>query len=400
MSTAEDSRRPAAIAFVITSTDFGGTEEFLDQLAARLDRTRFEPVVVSLRAPGRVAEAMAARGVAVETLGMSGRPRPSELLAGARRLARLFDRRQVELVHSFLYRGNVVAMLAARRARRRPLAVWGQHSLIATSEGRLTAMAARWTLPLADRVVAVADAVRDMLVGVDHVPPERIEVIGNGVDSARFRPADGGAVRRALGLPPDAVVVGTVGRLVPEKGQRSLVEAVALGCRRGLPLALVVAGDGPERAALAALADRLGIGPRVHLLGFQRELPRLYPAFDLFVLSSLEEASPLALLEAMACGVPAVVTPVGGMPAIIDRGECGLLAASGAPGDLLRPIARLAAEPALRRCLGQAGRHRIEREYDLAVTVRRHEELYEAMLRGGAARQAVGEGPARWRATA
>jgi glycosyltransferase involved in cell wall biosynthesis len=381
-------RLPAAIAFVITTTDFGGTEEFLDQLVARLDPRRFAPVVFSLCPPGRVARQLAARGVAVETLGMSARARPRELLAGARRLARQLDERRVELVHSFLYRGNVVARGGARGPGRGAPAVWGQHSLIATSEGWLTAMAARWTRPLADRVVAVADAVRDALITIDHVTPERIAVIGNGVDSARFRPADGGLARRALGLAPEAVVVGTVGRLVPEKGQCHLLEAVALGRRRGLPLELVVAGEGPERAALTALAERLGIAGQVHLLGFQRNLQDLYPAFDLFALPSLEEASPIALLEAMACGLPAVVTPVGGVPAIVDRGECGLIVATASAGELARAIARLATEPALRRLLGKEARRRVEREYDLAVTVRRHEELYDAML--GTQREATG----------
>jgi glycosyltransferase involved in cell wall biosynthesis len=403
---------PVPVLFVITTTDFGGTESFLEQLVARLDRGRFQPLVCSLCPPGRAAQRMLDAGVPVETLGMAARPRPHQLLAAAWRLARLLDRRQVALVHALLYRANVVTALACRLSRRRPLMLWGQHSQIATSEGRWTATAARWTRPLADRIVCVAAAVKESLVAAERLPRDRIEVIANGVAAERYQRTDGRALRTRLGLAPGTLLAGTVGRLAPEKGLSHLLEAAALARARGLPLALALAGDGPDRAALERHAARLGLAPHVHFLGFQRHPETLYSAFDVFVLSSLEEASPLALLEAMASGCPVIATAVGGIPEILGHGPagadraaadgaaaadsvaaadgipdtpldgaaCGLLVPPASPGALARALGQLAAQPDLRRFLGAQARSRILAHYDLAVMVRRHEQLYLSLL--------------------
>jgi glycosyltransferase involved in cell wall biosynthesis len=368
------------LLYVITTTDFGGTESFVEHLVAGLDRSRFSPIVCSLCPPGRAGQRIAGGGVPVESLGMAARPRPRELLAGAWRLARLIERRQVALVHALLYRANVVAAAACRLTRRRPLLVWGQHSQIATSESWWAATAARWTRPGADRIVAVAAAVKESLAAAERLPRARIEVIGNGVDAQRFRRGDGRALRARLGFGPEAVVVGAVGRLAPEKGLSFLLEALALGRARGLPLALVLVGEGPDRAALERQAERLGLAAHVRFLGFQRQLESIYPVFDVFALPSLEEASPMALLEAMACGCAVVASAVGGVPEILSGGRSGLLVAPALPGELARALAQLAGEPELRRHLAAEARARILSDFDLPAMIRRHEQLYLSLL--------------------
>ncbi len=376
---------PIRVLFVITTSDFGGSEGFLEQLVAGLDRERFSPCVCSLCPPGRVGRRIAAAGIPVESLGMSAAPRLDELLGGSLRLARRLDRDAVDLVHGLLYRANTVAAVACRLARRRPPMMWGQHSVLATA-GRGTALAARWTRPLATRVVAVAGALRDAVVATGQVSAERVVVICNGIDVERFRPADGGARRRALGLDPGAVVVGGVGRLAPEKGFAVLLEAVARVRAAGVPIALVLAGEGPERAALERHAARLGIAGCVRLLGFQDGLESLYPAFDVFAMSSLEEGSPMALLEAMSCGCAVVATPVGGVAEIVEPERSGLLVEPASAAELAVALQRLAADPAWRRELGAAARRRIVSGFDLAAMVRRHESLYLSLLPARAGR--------------
>ncbi len=370
---------PARVLYVITTSDFGGGESFLERLVERLDRRRVSPRVCSLCPAGRAGRRIAAAGVPVASLGMSARPRGGELAAGALALARQIDAEGIDLVHGLLYRANAVAALACRLARRRPPMVWGQHSVLST-EGRGTALAARWTRPLATRVVAVAGALRDEVVARGRIPPGRVVVIGNGVDVERFVPADGGERRRALGLAPADVVVGGVGRLAPEKGFAVLVEAVALARAAGAPLALVLAGDGPERGALERLAARRRIGGSVRLLGFDAAPEALYPAFDIFALPSLEEGSPLALLEAMACGRAAVATPVGGVAEIVEPERSGLLVEAGSAAALAGALRRLAADADWRRELGAAARRRAVESFDLAAMVRRHESLYLSLL--------------------
>jgi glycosyltransferase involved in cell wall biosynthesis len=383
---------PIPLLFVITTTDFGGTESFVEHLVAGLDRGRFAPIVCSLCPPGRAGQRIAGAGVPVETLAMAGRPRPPQLVAGAWRLARLIERRQVALVHALLYRANVVAAAACRLVRRRPVLVWGQHSQIATSEGWLAATAARWTRPLADRIVAVAEAVKESLAETERIPRERIAVIGNGVDAERFKPAApagngngpaaaGRALRARLGLDPRALVVGAVGRLAPEKGLSFLIEALAaLRRARNLPLALVLVGDGPERPILELQTERLALSGQVRFLGFQRQLETIYPALDVLAMPSLEEASPLALLEAMACGCAVVASAVGGVPEILAQGRCGLLVEPASPVDLARALAQLATSPALRHHLATEARARILAAYDLPAMIRRHEQLYLSLL--------------------
>jgi glycosyltransferase involved in cell wall biosynthesis len=371
---------PFPILFVITTTDFGGTESFLEQLIAGLDRERFLPLVCSLCPPGRAAQRIAASGVAVETLGMAPRPRPHELLAGTVRLARLFERRRVRLVHALLYRANVLAAGACRLVRRPPILLWGQHSQIATSESWWAAAMARWARPRADLVVAVAEAVRESLVAAGHLPRDRVTVIANGVDAKRFRPGDGGALRASLGLAPGDLVVGAAGRLAPEKGLGHLIAAVALARARGLPVELLLAGDGPQRAALTARAQELRIAGHVRFLGFQRQLERLFPACDVYALPSLEEASPMALLEAMSCGLPVAATAVGGVPEILDQGGCGLLVPPAHPAALADALGCLAEQPVLRRQLAAAARARVLAAFDLPVMIRRHQQLYLSLL--------------------
>jgi glycosyltransferase involved in cell wall biosynthesis len=391
------------VLFVITATDFGGTENFVEQLVAGLDRDRFAPVVCSLCPPGRAGQRIAGAGIPVETLGMASRPRPWQLAAGAWRLARLIERRQVALVHALLYRANVVAAVACRLARHRPVLVWGQHSQVATSEGWLAATAARWARPSADRIVAVAEAVKESLAASERIPRERIAVIGNGVDADRFRPPLAGigsvlasrALRARLKVEPEALLVGAVGRLAPEKGLSFLVEALAVLRRaRNLPAALLLAGDGPERPILERQAERLGLAGQVRFLGFQRQLETFYPALDVLAMPSLEEASPMALLEAMACGCPVVASAVGGVPEILDQGRCGLLVEPASPVALAGALARLAADPALRRHLATEARTRILESYDLPAMIRRHEELYLSLLAPDAAGRPVRDGPA------
>lgn len=372
---------PFSVMFVITTSDFGGTEHFLEQLVTRLDRKRFSPRVCSLCPPGRVGLRLAAAGVPVDSLALSARPRPHELVAGALRLGRLIERRRTDLIHSLLYRANVLAAVAARMARRRPRTIWGQHSVLAT-EKRGTALAARWTRPLSSRVVAVAEALRQAVIESGRVDRERVVVIGNGVDAGRFRVTDGGAQRRALGLGVNTVVVGGVGRLSPEKGFDRLIEAVALARAGGAPLALVLAGDGPERRRLERLAVEVGLDGHVRFLGFRPQLETLYPVFDVFALASFEEGSPIALLEAMACGRAVVATPVGGVPEILRGGreECGLMVETGSAAAMASALRWLAFDPMLRRELGAAARRRVLASFDLPAMVQKHEELYWSLL--------------------
>src|SRR5262249_35819882 len=176
---------------------------------------------------------------------------------------------------------------------------------------------------------------RGALTAIEGFTARRIDVIPNAVDAERFAPgvAVGRAgARRELGLPPQAPIVGSVGRFDPVKNQRVLVQLLALLRRRFPDLLLVLVGDGPDRLALERLAQELGVGDALRVFGLQRRVERILPALDVFALPSRSEGIPLALLEAMAAGVPVVAAAVGGVSEAVHCGsEAGLV--EGSPDD-------------------------------------------------------------------
>ncbi|WP_328537619.1 glycosyltransferase [Streptomyces sp. NBC_00344] len=311
---------------VITGLGVGGAEQQLRLLMRRM------PVacdVVTLTNPGPVAHGLRADGVSVTHLEMNG----NRDLTVLPRLARLIRRGGYDLVHTHLYRACVYGRIAARMAGVRTT-VATEHSLgDRYIEGRPLTRGTRAlylrTERLGTATVAVSATVADRLRAWG-VPAQRIHVVPNGIDADSFRydPAARRAARARIGVPEDTFVVGGVGRLVPGKQFDLLVRAVA-----AVPGAwLLLAGDGPERAALSRLAGRLGAGDRVRLLGECDALPggalsvpAVLSAMDVFVSASAEESFGLAVVEALASGLPVLHVAC---PAIDD------LPAASAPGAL------------------------------------------------------------------
>ncbi|MFI8104045.1 glycosyltransferase [Streptomyces sp. NPDC086023] len=313
---------------IITGLGVGGAEQQLRLLLRHL------PVrcdVLTLTNDGPVAEGLRADGVRVVHLGMTG----NRDLRALPRLVRFIRRGRYDLVHTHLYRACVYGRLAARLAGV-GATVATEHSLgEAEIEGRPLSGGVRALYLASERLggatVAVSDTVAARLRGWG-VPEARLHVVPNGIEAVRFRfdPEARRTARARTGLPDDAFVVGGVGRLVPGKRFDVLVRAVA-----ALPgVRLVIAGEGPERAALGALAAELGAADRVHLLGERDPLgdgpdgrtpgvPALLSAMDVFVSPSREEAFGLAVVEALAAGLPVLHVTC---PAIDD------LPASQAPG--------------------------------------------------------------------
>jgi glycosyltransferase involved in cell wall biosynthesis len=198
--------------------------------------------------------------------------------------------------------------------------------------------------------------------------------IYNGVDTEVFRPGTTGAeVRRELGCPPDAPLVGCVGRLDPIKDHETLLRAFD-ELRRRFPAAqLVCVGDGAERARLTRLA-----GPGVHLLGTRTDTPRLLQAMDVFALASRNEGISNTILEAMATGLPVVASRVGGNPELVVDGGTGRLFQAGDVDALAAALAEYLGDPALRAAHGEAGRDRCLERFSVDAMVRAYEDVWRA----------------------
>ncbi|MFJ8750116.1 glycosyltransferase [Streptomyces sp. NPDC102441] len=361
---------------VITGLGVGGAEQQLRLLLRHL------PVhcdVVTLTNPGAVAEGLRADGVRVRDLRM----RSNRDLGAVPRLARLIRRGSYDLVHTHLYRACVYGRIAARLAG--TTVVSTEHSLgRAEIEGRPLTRSTRELYLRTERLGAATVAVSDTVAGRLRdwgVPAARIHTVPNGIDVAAFR-FDGArrlATRALLGLPDGAFVVGGVGRLVPGKRFDLLVRAVA-----ALPGAwLVLAGDGPEAGALRSLAGRLGVSGRVRFLGecgaagAAPGVPAVLSALDMFVSASREESFGLAVVEALAAGLPVVHAAC---PAIED------LPAGRVPGATRIDSGSGAADPteeltaALRRRM-ESGGPRLPPppavdQYDIRLSSRRLMDVY------------------------
>nr|WP_051969521.1 glycosyltransferase [Kitasatospora azatica] len=312
------------VLHIITGLAAGGAEQQL-LLTIRHLPPGIDCEVATLTNPGSVAAALRAEGVPVHDLAMRG----NRDVAVLPRLTRLIRRGRYDVVHTHLYRAGLYGRLAARLAGVR-VVLATEHSLHAgTIEGRAVGTGVKSLYLVAERLGSTTVAVSRQVAGqlADWgVPEQRVAVLPNGIEVGRFaatgadRTARRARIRRELGLPADAFVVGAVGRLVPGKRFEVLVEAVT-----GLSgsVRLLVVGEGPERAALQRAA-----GERAVFVGERADVPELLTAMDVLAAPSTEETFGLAVLEGLAAGLPILHS---GCPALEE------LPADAAPGAVKLP---------------------------------------------------------------
>ena len=316
-------------------------------------------------------------------------PRAVRYAAGfarhAWRLSRRIAASRMDIFH-VQHTGCEEMPLGARIARRRQ--VLGTFHVDSTTDllgerGRLTHRSLeRVSNRCLHRAIAVSHATKLAWVRRTGIPEHRIEVIHNGIDPQRIRRQQSrSAARKALELPLEGTIIGALGRLDPVKGYPDLIEALAL-LRDAFPTAyLAIAGNGPQRDELAALAASRGLAKRVILLGFCSDVNLFLDACDVFALPSLAEALPFALLEAMAHELPAVGTNVGGVGEVIEAHETGFLVPPRDAAALAMALSPLLESSELRSRMGLAGRCRIVERFQESDMVQRTLAVYESLLK-------------------
>ena len=354
-----DADRPIEVVHITPGLDVGGLETLLLEFARHADRDRFRLRFVSLGTRGTLADRVEASGWTVTALEKPPGLRPGLVL----RLARLLRRWRPGIVHTH-NSGPIIYGAPAARLARVARVVHTRHEQNHGAGPRELA-ALRHAARLVDRFACVSgDSAR--LSVRQGIAPEKVRTILNGVDTSRFSP---------VGPRPAGPAV-VVARLSPEKNVEGLLRAAALVAREHPEFRLQVAGDGPCRGALEALAAEIGVADRVAFLGEVGDVPGLLAEAGLFALSSLTEGIPVTVLEAMARGLPVVATRVGGVPEVVVEGETGLLVAPGDPAALAEALARLLRDPDGARAMGLAGRRRAERHFDVRRMVADYEAIY------------------------
>ncbi|TWU21050.1 putative glycosyltransferase EpsF [Novipirellula galeiformis] len=369
---------PLRCMFVITSMPVGGAETLLVNLMRRMNPANVIPEVVCLKEAGPLGDQIASE-FKVHTNLLAGKYDPRVLP----RLAHLMHRRGVDVIVTVgagdkMFWGRLAAKLAGV-----PVITSALHSTgWPDGVGRLN----RQLTGITDGFIAVADSHGEFMTSFEGFPAEKVHVIRNGVDCERFVPSStaGQSLRQELDIPAEAPIVGLVAALRSEKNHTMLLETAALIRDQNPHSRLaqthwVLIGDGPERAGIEKRRDELKLGNHVHLLGTRHDTPKLVAGLDVFALTSLNEASPVSILEALACGVPVVATDVGSISESVLEGRTGHLVASEDVPAMAHAVSSLLGDPTSARQMGQIGRQHVLATGSLDSMVRGYESLVTAL---------------------
>lgn len=388
--------RPLNVCQIMSADLWAGAEVQVATLCTYLagrDDVRLSAVLLN---EGQLARELRALGVDVAVFD----ERHHSAFRTVQRIAEFLAERKVHLVHMHRYKDTIVGTAAAKLAGV-PHVVRTVHGLTETMVGwdraKLRAFetiekAVLWSF--ADRVIAVSEGMAEMLTRAGH-RSSSVVAVHNGVDLSRIRALrsrDG--VREDLGIPADAVLIGTAGRLSPVKAQCSLLRAARRILDERPEARFVVAGDGPRREELQALAETLGVARQSVFAGVRMDIYDVIASMDIFVLPSLSEGIPMALLEAMALGRPVVASAVGGIPEMIQHGTNGLLVPPADPKALADACLELTGDPDRAAAMGAAARRTVEASFSHEANGAAVLAMYRNVSRGRG--HALTERPGMW----
>ncbi|MEO8272012.1 MAG: glycosyltransferase [Aureliella sp.] len=378
--------RKLNIKFVITSMPVGGAETLLVNLVRHIDKSAFSPEVVCLKEPGELGSELAAEVPVYANLLLSKWD-----VSILPRLAYLFHRSRTDAVITVgagdkMFWGRLAAKLA-----RVPVVCSALHSTgWPDGVGRLN----RLITPMTDGFIAVAQQHAQHLVLREGFPAERVFTIPNGVDINRFRPnhVEHAWLRTELGIAQDAQVVGIVAALRPEKNHQQFIKAAREVLRHHSNTHFVIVGEGPERSTIEDALSEYRYRANFHLMGNRADTQRILAGLNLFCLTSRNEANPVSILEALACGVPVVSSNVGSISETVVDGTTGILTQplkweeTAAAMLCILHNARLAAR------MGRAGRVLVRDNWSLETMVQGYEALIENVFNA----KAVLKGRSEW----
>lgn len=363
------------ILYLFVTLPIGGAEEHLLTVLKNLDLTQYNPTVCCIREKGVIGEEIENRGIAIISLNRKSKSWDFRIIMD---ILRIIQTKNIHLIHTHLYHANMYGRIAALISK--IPAVVTEHNVYPMYKFKRRII--NWLLAKkTNKIIAVSNMVKDYIVSRDWIAPSGVEVVYNGIDIAAFDSSIGKKeARERLGLDKDTPLIGIVARLSRQKGHVYLFRAMAM-IREEVPDArLIVVGSGPLEQSLKEEVSMLGIDSAVSFLGARRDVPVILKAMDLFVLPSMWEGFPVALLEAMASGLPVVAASVGGVGEVVKDGETGFLVQPKDEESLGRRIISLLEDEEKSLEFGANGKRLVEGKFSSVSMVKHLEYIYNSVI--------------------
>lgn len=362
------------VLFLIYGLKYGGAEKLLIPLAGYFNSGRFRSAVIALTCGGPVEDELRQAGIEVLVVRRDGKFTIFNLF----QLINIVRKKKADIIHSHLMNADIWGGIAAKSLGVKHIStIHGTYfggSFIACLKQRI-----RTALP--SMIVAVCNATKDICNKQLHVPTRKMRVIYNGIAARSILPKENIApLRRRLGIREGDIVIGTYGRLEEEKGHRYLIEAIAQAARTFPRIILLVIGVGSSEPRLVKMARELNIEDHVKFLGERSDMFQLVTMIDIAVFPSLHEGFSVAILEAMAAGIPVIATSVGGTPELIKNGKDGILVAPENAGEIAGAIVRFCADKKYAASIASLARKKVERDFTEYRMLEMTEKLYAEVV--------------------
>ena len=376
---------------IIARLNIGGPAIHTILLTEKLNRNLFDSVLVAGsedEQEGNMLDLMGERKISSLILPELGREISfwHDLLTFFK-VYRIIRKFKPQIVHSHTAKAGTIGRLAAKLAGV-PIVIHTFHghvfhSYFSRLKTNFFLLIERFCGRFTDRVITISQRQFDDIRGFKVIREDRIVVVSLGLDLEGFVKFShrNGEVRRELGVSDNCKLVGIVGRLVPIKNHNLFFDAARRITEKLTDVRFVVVGDGELRDELRGFIQKLGIEDKVSFLGWRNDLAKIYSDLDVLVLTSLNEGTPVAVIEAMASEVPVVATRVGGVPDLVDDGVTGYLVESGDKVGLVEAITKVLNNPEEAHMMGEAGRRKVYPDYDISNLVQHLEGLYKELLR-------------------
>jgi glycosyltransferase involved in cell wall biosynthesis len=362
------------ILYLFVTLPIGGAEKHLLTILKNINQTTYHPIVCCIRGKGEVGEEIEKMGFEVIALGRESKMWDIRIVTD---ILKIIRDREIHLVHTHLYHANMYGRIASLITKKPVIAT--EHNIY--PHYKMKRRMINWLLAKkTDRIIAVSERVKKEIIARDWIEPSKVEVIYNGIDVTSFLSSMTKAeARQRLEIPTDCFLIGNVGRLIEQKGQIFLINAMSI-VKDAIPcVKLLLVGAGPSEPYLKNEVSTKGLGQYVKFLGSRRDIPDILRAIDVFVLPSLWEGLGVVLLEAMASSLPVIATPVGGVVEIVHNGINGIIVPSRNEVALADSILELYRDDKKRRIFGERGLEMVREKFTSSNMVRHLESVYQSV---------------------